>query len=122
MSSTWRHSSTRHGDKLSFGVYNPGGVSNYKWAIVKEHFQCTDLLVGHGRAGGRWRAQVMHLSGLFLTPLFAALADARGRRFLLTLGTRFAAAVRCARRPGPAWLVDGRHRSLTQPSCVRAYS
>eukprot|EP01047_Picozoa_sp_COSAG01_P023161 COSAG01_NODE_1396_length_10474_cov_4.096482_3_plen_82_part_00 len=44
MGSAWRHSSTRHGDKLSFGVYNPGGVSNYKWAIIKEHFQRTDLL------------------------------------------------------------------------------
>ena len=37
---------------------------------------------------------VMNLSSLFLTPLFAALAESRGRRFLLALGTRFAAAMR----------------------------
>ena len=36
----------------------------------------------------------MNLSSLFLTPLFAAMADARGRRGLLQLGTRFAAALR----------------------------
>lgn len=55
---------------------------------------------------------VMNLSSLFLTPWFAALADARGRRSLLQLGTRFAAAMRVVELALPI------PRALTFTQCL----